>query len=109
MNDKADADAALPAESPEYGLSEPDCFTVEEIEAISREIISQMEMRMREMGETYYIRSEENSAGFEQIAENQPFYINGDGQLVIVFEAGMVAPIEQGAIEFVIPASVAAP
>lgn len=109
QNVKAEADAALPAESPEYGLNEPDCFTAEEIEAISREIISQMEMRMREMGETYYIRSEENSAGFEQIAKDQPFYINGDGQLVIVFEAGMVAPIEQGDIEFIIPVSVAAP
>lgn len=78
-------------------------------EAISKEILRQMEERMQETGETYYKKSEEYPEGFEQIAEDQEYYINEEGLLVIVFEAGTVAPEELGVVEFVIPAGVAAP
>lgn len=84
-------------------------FTAEEQEAISKEILKQMEERMRENGETYYIKSEEYPEGFEQIAKEQEYYVNADGLLVVVFRAGVVAPKEQGAVEFIIPAEVVSP
>lgn len=82
---------------------------VKEQEAISKEILRQMEERMQKNGETYYIRSEEYPEGFALISEEQEFYINEEGLLVFVFRAGTVAPKEQGDVEFIIPAEVAVP
>ncbi|MBP3569399.1 MAG: DUF3298 domain-containing protein [Lachnospiraceae bacterium] len=79
------------------------------VDAISKEILRQMEERMLETEETYYIKSATYPNGFESITAEQTYYINGDGLYVIQFEAGEVAPKEQGVIEFVIPAEVAAP
>lgn len=78
-------------------------------EAISAEILRQMEERMQKNDEAYYIRSEEYPNGFEIISKEQEYYVNEDGLFVIVFEAGMVAPEAMGVIEFIIPAEVAAP
>lgn len=79
------------------------------LNAISAEILRQMEERMKTTGETYYIKSEAYPEGFEKITEEQEYYINEDGLFVIVFETGKVAPKEQGIVEFVIPAEVAVP
>lgn len=79
------------------------------LNAISAEILRQMEERMKAAGETYYIKSEAYPEGFEKITEEQEYYINEDGLFVIVFETGKVAPEEQGIVEFVIPAEVAVP
>ena len=87
----------------------PQRFSAEEVETISGEIRRQMEQRMQETGGTYYIKGEEYPDGFEKIAEDQAYYVNADGLLVIVFPAGEVAPKEQGSVEFIIPAEVAAP
>ena len=81
----------------------------DEREAISKEILRQMEERMQTAGETYYSKSEKYPDGFEMINENQKHYYTAEGLLVIVFEAGEVAPKKQGAIEFVIPAEVFTP
>lgn len=78
-------------------------------EAISREILFQMQERMRIEGETYYYKSAEYPEGFEQINEEQEYYINEEGLLVVVFEAGTVAPEKYGKVEFVIPAGVFQP
>ena len=81
----------------------------ETLKAISEEILRQMEERMTEYGDTYYTKSENYPQGFEKIIKEQKFYVNSDGLLVVVFEAGTVAPEEQGSIEFVIPAEIALP
>lgn len=44
--------------------------------------------------------------GFEQIAEDQKFYINEDGDIVVVFSKYDVAPGCEGSPEFVIPKDV---
>ncbi len=102
------ADADQNCESEEYKATQK-YFTPEEQSAISREIRKQMEERMTETGETYYSKREAYPEGFEQIEENQEYYINTDGLFVIVFRAGVIAPEEQGTVEFVIPAEVALP
>lgn len=71
-------------------------------EAISREIFGQMEERMQNNNETYYVKGEE-------CPENFTYYINEEGLLVVVFEAGLIAPKEQGTVEFIIPAEVYSP
>ena len=78
-------------------------------DVISREILSQMELRMKETKEIYYVKSEHYPNGFERLEDDQEYYINEDGLLVIVFLAGTVAPEEQGSVEFVIPAGVFLP
>lgn len=77
-----------------------------ERENISKEVLRQMEERMQDGNETYYIKSKEYPDGFELVALEQKCYINEEGLLVIVFEAGTVAPKGQGEIEFIIPAEV---
>jgi len=94
----AEADMAMPEEENLWNR-----------EGISKEIIRQMKERMLADDELYYVKSEEYPDGFELLAENQEYYINEEGLLVIVFEAGAVAPKEQGVVEFVIPAEVVIP
>jgi len=43
---------------------------------------------------------------FKSISEEQNFYINDKGKLVIVFDEYEVAPGSMGCVEFVIPTSV---
>ena len=38
--------------------------------------------------------------------DDQSFYVNADGELVIAFDEGDVAPMYMGSQEFVIPKSV---
>ncbi len=84
-------------------------FSPEVREAVSKEILRQMEKRMQAADGTYYIKSEAYPQGFEQITERQQHYINAEGLLVIIFSKGTVAPVEQGRVEFVIPATVFQP
>ena len=97
-----------PAQSADKAVGEQEKIVLPR-EVISKEILRQMEERMQVKGETYYIKSEAYPDGFEMISEEQAYYVNEEGLLVIVFEAGMVAPEEQGIVEFVIPAEVTAP
>ncbi len=81
----------------------------EKQDEISKEIINQMQLRMQEQNEIYYIKSEQHPDGFERLNHDQSYYISKEGLLVIVFAAGEVAPAEQGRAEFIIPAEVFLP
>jgi len=103
-------------ESPEQSTDSTELNREEKIEefslpldAVSAEILRQMEERMKETEETYYIKSETCPNGFVRITGEQEYYINEEGLYVIVFEAGKVAPKEQGKVEFVIPAKIVQP
>lgn len=115
MADSSDSDITNESADTEYGVNvgasveKSEGWSLLDREAISKEILRQMEKCIQEKNETYYIKSEVYPEGFELLAEGQPYYINTDGLYVIVFEAGEVAPKEQGMIEFVIPAEVALP
>lgn len=105
------ADDSVPeADETDGGLvTDGAAFWAEKRDEISKEIISQMQLRMQKQKEVYYIRSEQYPNGFELLADNQSYYISKEGLLVIVFAAGEVAPAEQGRAEFIIPAEVFLP
>ena len=74
---------------------------------ISREIKAQMAEQMKAGEANYFlpggIWSDEEC--FQSIEDDQSFYINNSGQLVIVFDEYEVAPGSMGMPEFVIPSS----
>ncbi len=76
--------------------------------AISDEIRKQMKEQMEEDDSNRYFLDEEDFPewNFRQIRENQNFYINSDGKLVIAFDEAEVAPASMGCPEFVIPTEV---
>lgn len=71
---------------------------------ISENIKEQMEEQMAadEMV-SYWLHDEIEEWNFKQIAEDQTFYINETGEVVISFNEGDVAPMYMGVVEFVIP------
>lgn len=78
------------------------------IERISDNIKEQMKAQMKADPDKVYWLSETDddvppTEEFKTIAENQSFYINNDGKLVIVFNKYDVAPGYMGSVEFVIP------
>ena len=76
------------------------------IEVISEEIKTQMKQQMKaDSNKSYWIQHGEPGE-FKQIKENQPFYINADHKLVIVFNKYEAAPGYMGTVEFVIPTDV---
>lgn len=76
---------------------------------ISENIKQQMRERMEntESGAMYWVDIEKTDPiyewSFTQIASEQQFYVNADGELVISFDEGEVAPMYMGTQEFVIP------
>ena len=79
------------------------------VEAISSNIIEQMQQQMNEdSSKVYFLDSPDApiSDGFKKISENQNFYINADHKLVISFNEYEVAPGYMGVTEFVIPTEV---
>ena len=82
-------------------------------EALSAEIVRQIEYRVGG-GDFYYgFGMWEGEAGFEDVRADADFYIDADtnfyiedGNLVIVFDEGEIAPGSMGAPSFTIPASV---
>ncbi len=74
------------------------------IGVISQEILRQMEYRVENKGQDYYIPGGiwKPSECFKEIDPDQNFYIDSDGQLVIVFDEYEVAPGSMGMPEFVI-------
>lgn len=75
--------------------------------AISDEIRKQMKEQMEEDDSNRYFLDEDFPEwNFRQIRENQNFYINSDGKLVIAFDEAEVAPASMGCPEFVIPTEV---
>ena len=70
---------------------------------ISENIKTQMEEQMAADENVYYwLYDEMEEFNFKQIAENQSFYINENGEVVISFNEGDVAPMYMGVVEFVI-------
>lgn len=76
------------------------------IEEISNDIKAQMiENMKKDSNLTYFLEADENEEvidSFDKIKENQDFYINNDGNLVICFNQYEVAPGYMGTLEFII-------
>ena len=85
-----------------------DLFTDGYIEAISAEILRQMEEQAANKQGNYFISGgiwrEEDC--FKEITADRNFYINAENKLVIVFDEYEVAPGSMGMPEFVIPEEV---
>lgn len=78
-----------------------------DISLINQNILEQMEEQMKkDENITYFIKSEEEPDGFESISDDTNFYLNKDGELVIVFDEYEVAPGFMGIVEFTIPKDV---
>ena len=73
------------------------------VDVISEEIKTQMRQQMKQDANNIYWMQEDDPEPFTQIKEDQSFYINSDGKLVIAFDEYEVAPGYMGAVEFVIP------
>lgn len=74
-------------------------------EVISENIKAQMRGRMAENPEKqYFVDTDMTEDNFREIREDQQFYLDGSGSLVIAFNEGEVAPMSEGAVEFTIPA-----
>ena len=75
---------------------------------ISDEIRKQMKEQMAADASNRYFLDDPDFPewNFQQIQENQNFYINSDGKLVIAFDETEVAPASMGCSEFVIPTEV---
>ena len=79
------------------------------ITPISENIISQMREKMAEDEmNMYWLDDEIEELNFKSIKEDQAFYMNESGNVVISFNEGDVAPMYMGVVEFVIPNEVIA-
>jgi Protein of unknown function (DUF3298). len=80
------------------------------IKVISENIKEQMKKQMAEdPGVIYWVDYEEYPEwNFNEINEDTSFYINADGEIVISFNEGEVAPMYMRVVEFVIPNDVVA-
>lgn len=77
------------------------------VEILSEEIKRQMVEQMAEDKQvSYFFNTEYEGLNFSQIKENQNFYINEAGKLVLVFDKYEIAPGYMGMVEFVIPSEV---
>ncbi|GEK34997.1 RsiV family protein [Kurthia sibirica] len=83
------------------------------IDIISNHIKKQMinDMKQATNEKTYYIAAasqygEHDAENFKKIKPNQQFYINGQKQLVIVFDENVVAPRFMGNVKFPIPTKI---
>lgn len=78
------------------------------VEIISDYIKEEMRNQMKEdENKVYFIDSTEiPESNFECIDDNQNFYINDDGKLVILFDKYEAAPGYMGSLEFIIPTEI---
>lgn len=81
----------------------PDDFDY--IAEISAEVLRQMEFRVEYQGASYFIPGGiwSDDECFKTISAEQEFYIDANGQLVIVFDEYTVAAGSEGAPEFTMP------
>lgn len=72
---------------------------------ISSNIKQQMKEQMVQNEDVSYWLDDEliPEANFDRIKQNQPFYINEDGEIVVCFSECEVAPAYMGSVEFIIP------
>lgn len=77
------------------------------ITPISENIKEQMQKQMDEDEMvSYWLNDEIEEWNFKAITEETSFYINANGNVVIGFDEGEVAPMYMGTVEFEIPAEV---
>lgn len=78
------------------------------ITPISENIKEQMQEQMDADENVYYWLHDENIPewNFDKITDETSFYLNDDGNVVICFNEGDVAPMYMGCVEFVIPEEV---
>lgn len=81
-----------------------DFFGEDYVETVSEEVKAQMRSRMAEDENViYWLDYEEVPEwNFESIAEDQDFYVNKDGKVVICFNEYEVAPGYMGCVEFIV-------
>lgn len=72
-------------------------------ETINQEIQKQIAQHIEEDEQNFYFDGSNGIAGFTTINDDQKFYINADGNIVILFEKYEIAPGYMGAQEFIIP------
>lgn len=73
---------------------------------LSDEVKRQIKEHNKNSESKYFIRDGEDDEGFEEISDEQSFYINADNQLVLVFPQGDVAPMYMGESQFIMPKSI---
>ena len=73
---------------------------------LSDEVKRQIKEHNRNSENKYFVRDGEDDEGFEEISDEQSFYINADNQLVLVFPQGDVAPMYMGESQFIMPKSI---
>lgn len=77
------------------------------ITPISKNIKEQMQAQMAEDEMVrYWLEQELEEWNFKTITDETAFYLNKNGNIVICFDEGDVAPMYMGAVEFEIPAEV---
>ena len=77
------------------------------ISVLTANIQSQMRDQMAADDSVYYwLEDEVDAWNFKELSKDATFYVNKDGQLVIVFDEGDVAPMYMGVCEFTIPSDV---
>lgn len=77
------------------------------ITPISENIKSQMQEQMKaDDSITYWLNEDMAEMNFQAITDETSFYLNKNGNVVIAFNEGDVAPMYMGAVEFEIPAEV---
>jgi hypothetical protein len=76
------------------------------IELISENIKSQMKEQTKGDEDKVYFLDDDMADSFTSIKEDQSFYINSEGKLVISFNEYEVAPGYMGIVEFTIPTNV---
>lgn len=77
------------------------------ITPISANIRKQMKAQMqKDENVIYWLDNEIEEWNFKEITEDVSFYLNEEGNVVIGFNEGDVAPMYMGAVEFEIPAEV---
>lgn len=81
---------------------------VDYITPINKYIQQEIQQRLEQEPSSYW-NGESNIPGFSSIRDDQSFYINTSGNLVICFEQYEIAPGSTGSPTFVIPSSVVAP
>ena len=77
------------------------------ITPISESIKQQMREQMAADDKVYFwLEDEMGELNFKGITPDTSFYLNAEGNVVIGFDEGQVAPMYMGAVEFEIPAEV---
>lgn len=83
------------------------CENADYITPISENIKEQMlEQMSADENVLYWLNEEVDEWNFKSISEDTSFYLNENGNIVIGFDEGEVAPMYMGTVEFEIPANV---